>query len=124
MKHLRSERTRRGEGSLAEFQGLSGADRGKIQGHNQPVGAMLETYRLVRLQLEWTHQMAPLLGVEEVEKLEVRRRTLKTTGRDHRRLTYEQLSTSPFLQTKESETELVKLLVNTGAGHQNGKEKA
>ena len=53
-----------------------------------------------------------------------RARSTAGTGRDHRRLTYEQLSTSPFLQTKESETELVELIVNTGAGHQDGKKKA
>ena len=41
--------------------------------------------------------MAPLLGVEEFKKIEVKLRTLKTAGRDHQRLTYEQLSTSPFL---------------------------
>ena len=47
--------------------------------------------------------MAPLLGVEEVEKLEVKRRTLKTAGRDQQRLTYEQFIKSPFLQGRESE---------------------
>lgn len=65
---------------------------------------MLETNYLVCPQLEGTHQMAPLLEVEEVKKVKVKQRTLKTAGQDNRRQTYEQLI--------------------TGAGNQNGKEKA
>ena len=43
LKHLMSERTRRFAGSLANFQGLSGADRGEIQEHHLSVGVMLKT---------------------------------------------------------------------------------
>ena len=47
LKHLMSERTRRFAGSLANFQGLSGADRGEIQEHHLPVGVMLKSYSFV-----------------------------------------------------------------------------
>ena len=39
-------------------------------------------------------------------------------------LTYKQFFTSPFLQTKEAETDLAELLVNIGAWSQDKKEYA
>ena len=121
MKHMMSERTQRFAGSLADFQGLSGADKGEIQEHHLPGGMTLKTYSIIRPQLEWTHQLALLLGFEEVKKLEVKLRSLNVAGRDRLRLTYEQLFTSPFLKTNEPETELAELLDNTGAWPQDGK---
>ena len=80
LKHLMSERTRRFAGSLADFQGLSCADREEILAHNLPVVMMLKTCSFFHPQLEWTHQLAPLLGVGEVEKLDVKLRSLNVSG--------------------------------------------
>ena len=62
LKHLMLERARRLAGSLADFEGLSCADR-KRYWRTICQGRMLKTCSFFRPQLEWTHQLAPLLGV-------------------------------------------------------------
>ena len=131
LKALMTERTQRFAGSLPEFQGLCARDREEVLANNLAVVITLKTCSFFHPRLEWTHQLAPLLGVGEVDKLDVKLRSLAVAGNllllltltiptliaglDRLKLTYKQFFTSPFLQTEQAEVEFTELLAAIGA---------
>jgi len=122
LKALMTERTQRFAGSLPEFQGLCARDREEVLANNLAVVITLKTCSFFHPRLEWTHQLAPLLGVGEVDKLDVKLRSLAVAGLDRLKLTYKQFFTSPFLQTEQAEVEFTELLAAIGAWPQDEKE--
>ena len=80
LRSLMTDRTKRFANSLTEFQSLCVKDRTEILTHNLPVVMMLKTCSFFHPRLEWTNQLSPLLGVGEVEKLDVKLRSLNVSG--------------------------------------------
>merc|ERR1719462_923368 len=103
LRFLISERTTRFASSLLEFQGLCAKDRDQILGQNMGVVMTLKTCSFFHPRLEWTSQLSPLLGVGEVDKLNVKLRSLNVSGLDRLKLSYKQFFPSPFLQTERAD---------------------
>merc|ERR1712209_324310 len=122
LRFLISERTTRFASSLIEFQGLCAKDRDQILGQNMGVVMTLKTCSFFHPRLEWTSQLSPLLGVGEVDKLNVKLRSLNVSGLDRLKLSYKQFFPSPFLQTERAEMQFTDLLTTIGSWPQDEKE--
>merc|ERR1711899_498993 len=82
----------------------------------------LKTCSFFHPRLEWTSQLSPLLGVGEVDKLNVKLRSLNVSGLDRLKLSYKQFFPSPFLQTERAEMQFTDLLTTIGSWPQDEKE--
>lgn len=122
LRKLMVDRTTRFANSLAEFQSLCLSDRNEILTNNLPIVIKLKVGSFFHPRLEWISQLSPLLGSGEVEKLDVKLRSLNVSGLDRLKLTYKQFFTSPFLQTEQSEIEFTELLSSIGSWPQDEKE--
>merc|ERR1712130_958162 len=122
LRFLISERTTRFASSLLEFQSLCAKDRDQILGQNMGVVMTLKTCSFFHPRLEWTSQLSPLLGVGEVDKLNVKLRSLNVSGLDRLKLSYKQFFPSPFLQTEQAEIQFTELLTTIGSWPQDEKE--
>ena len=69
------------------------------------------------LHMQWTMQLAPLLGELEVEKLDTKLRSLNVTGIEHLHLDYTQFFTVQCSSDLERER-LLRLINNIGSWHQ------
>ena len=69
------------------------------------------------LHMQWTMQLAPLLGELEVEKLDTKLRSLNVTGIEHLHLDYTQFFTVQCSSDQERER-LLRLINNIGSWQQ------
>ena len=69
------------------------------------------------LHMQWTMQLAPLLGELEVEKLDTKLRSLNVTGIENLHLDYTQFFTLQCSSDLERER-LLRLINNIGSWHQ------
>jgi len=85
---------------IAEYHSLSHHDKDQILSHNVPLVVILSTCSMFSTKMPWTTQLTPILGAEEVEKLNTKLRTLSVSGLDSLSMTYTQ-----FFRTQEGEEE-------------------
>merc|ERR1712168_1055394 len=83
---------------IAEYHSLSHHDKDQILSHNVPLVVILTTCSMFSTKMPWTTQLTPILGAEEVEKLNTKLRTLSVSGLDSLSMTYTQ-----FFRTQEEE---------------------
>lgn len=122
LHNLMVERTTRFANSLSEFQDLCPEDRKEILSNNISVVLKLKAGSFFHPRLEWTSQLSPLLGTGEVEKLDVKLRSLNVSGLDRLKLNYKQFFTCSFLQTEQIEMEFTQLLTSIGSWAKDEKE--
>merc|ERR1719433_753724 len=103
-----------------KFSRLCPSDRSVLLGSNLSLVAVLTTAAMFPLHMQWTMQLAPLLGELEVEKLDTKLRSLNVTGIDNLHLDYGQ-----FFNVHASEGEssrLLKLINKIGSWQQDPTE--
>jgi len=107
---------------VREMQQLGEEDRHEILSKNIPILIKLKISTFFNPSMTWSKQLETLLGVEEVEKLDKKLRSLQVQGLDNLRLQYSQFFSSPFLQTEDSEQQFCKLLNKIGSWPEDEKE--
>lgn len=85
---------------IAEFTSLSHHDKEQILSNNVPLVVILSTCSMFSTKMLWTTQLTPILGAQEVEKLNTKLRSLAVSGLDSLSMTYTQL-----FQTQADDTE-------------------
>lgn len=78
---------------VMEWVPLPRVDKERLLHQNLPILAEMQICTFFNPDLQWTEQIAPLLGREEVTRLERKLRSLNVTGLDDIRLYYDQYST-------------------------------
>ena len=82
----------------------------QILTHNLAPIVKLATCRLFAMDMTWTKQLSLLLSAKEVDKLDVKLRSLNVTGMDNLCLTYNMV----FSTLKQEDT-IMKLMVKIGS---------
>ena len=103
--------------TLQEFSRLCPSDRSVLLGSNLSLVAVLTTAAMFPLHMQWTMQLAPLLGELEVEKLDTKLRSLNVTGIEHLHLDYTQFFTVQCSSDLDRER-LLRLINNIGSWQQ------
>merc|ERR1711872_944632 len=85
---------------IAEFTSLSHHDKEQILSNNVPLVVILSTCSMFSTKMLWTTQLTPILGAQEVEKLNTKLRSLAVSGLNSLSMTYTQL-----FQTQADDTE-------------------
>merc|ERR1711962_402616 len=122
LRRLMVDRSSRFANNLKEFHSLCPEDRKEILDNNLSVILQLKTGSFFQPHLDWTTQLSPLLGAGEVEKLDVKLRSLNVSGLDRLQLSYQQFFTSPFPHSEHDEKEFTELLTNIGSWPQDESE--
>lgn len=84
---------------VREFQDLSYHDRQQLLTANLPTMLELQICTTFNPELLWTEQLTPILGQEEVDKLDNKLRSLNVTGLDQLQLIYNQFFQRPCMET-------------------------
>jgi len=106
LQEVMTNRVKRFATKIAEYHSLSHHDKDQILSHNVPLVVILTTCSMFSTKMPWTTQLTPILGAEEVEKLNTKLRTLSVSGLDSLSMTYTQ-----FFRTQEEEEGRVARLV-------------
>lgn len=93
---------------VLEWIPLSHNDIEKLLHQNIPILVEMQICTFFNPNLLWRDQITPLIGREEVTKLERKLRSLNVTGLDDVRLDYEQFATACFLNSEKYMKDLIK----------------
>jgi len=119
LQQVMINRVKRFATKIAEYHSLSHHDKDQILSHNVPLVVILSTCSMFSTKMPWTTQLTPILGAEEVEKLNTKLRTLSVSGLDSLSLTYTQ-----FFRTQEEEEDgrVTRLVEDIGCWQQEPTE--
>jgi len=112
-------RVERFAGGVRELQELTYGDRQTILTRNLPRLLELQLCSTFNPDLQWTEQLAPLLGQEETDKLDNKLRSLNVTDLDELHLSY--LQFFPSYQHRDK-ARLLSLITEIGSWSQDEKE--
>jgi len=112
-------RVERFAAGVRELQELTYGDRQTILTTNLPRLLELQLCSTFNPDLQWTEQLAPLLGQEETDKLDNKLRSLNVTDLDDLHLSY--LQFFPSYQHRDK-TRLLNLITEIGSWSQDEKE--
>merc|ERR1719410_1465284 len=102
LRDVLSRRFRRIAKKLKDFQMIPIKDKEEILNQNIPVLVELQICTIFNPDLFWRDQVAILLGIEEVDKLDRKLKTLNVSGLDDLKIEYVHMFTSPHITQSDS----------------------
>eukprot|EP00092_Neocalanus_flemingeri_P041907 GFUD01045641.1.p1 GENE.GFUD01045641.1~~GFUD01045641.1.p1 ORF type:complete len:476 (-),score=149.67 GFUD01045641.1:139-1566(-) len=95
LKEVLNKRFRKIAKRLQEFQMLSFKDREEILTQNIPYLVEMQICTIFHPSLVWREQLIPLMGLQEVDKLESKLKSLNIAGLDDLQVPYSHMFTQP-----------------------------
>merc|ERR1719430_823095 len=108
LKDVLAKRFRKIAKKLGEFQLLSFKDREEILTQNVPFVVEMQICTFFNPDLMWREQFIPLMGQEEVSKLDNKLKSLNVAGLDDLQVEYSHMFTQPHMQDTKQLQEVVK----------------
>lgn len=108
LKDVLAKRFRKIAKKLREFQLLSFKDREEILTQNVPFVVEMQICTFFNPDLMWREQFIPLMGQEEVTKLDNKLKSLNVAGLDDLQVEYSHMFTQPHMQDTKQLQEVVK----------------
>merc|ERR1711892_112734 len=108
LKDVLSKRFRKIAKKLGEFQLLSFKDKEEILTQNIPFVVEMQICTFFNPDLMWREQFIPLMGQEEVDKLDRKLKSLNVAGLDDLQVQYSHMFTKHHLQDNKQLQEAVK----------------
>jgi len=93
LRAVMGERINNMAARVMQWTPLTNSDKEKLLHHNIPILVEMQICTFFNPSLPWTQQITPLLGGEEVIRLQRKLRSLNVTGLDNIQLHYDQFST-------------------------------
>jgi len=98
-----TERSKKFFKSIPEFSVLCENDKNKVLGQNLPIVSNFHLSLLFRQDKHWTEQLTPLLGSQEITKLDKKLRSLNVSGLDNFRLQFSQFCPAGIISPSSSD---------------------
>lgn len=108
LREVLSKRYKKIAKRLREFQFLSFKDKEEILTQNIPYIVEMQICNIFNPDLMWREQFIPLMGQEEVDKLDRKLKSLNVTNLDDLQVQYSLMFSQPSLQHTRQLTEVVK----------------